>query len=653
MLRALTSWRLLSLGLVVAVLGLAGLATSMERQQGDRTLRQGIADAELISELLLELQLRRQDAHVRRLSDEVQTSIDTGVTHLQHEGRLIGLQLWGNDGTLLYSDSDDPEELSAEELESLVDVLAGRPHVEFEHDEDRAVPTATVLMEPENAEDEPSGLVAEVLLPQDEIAASLARTARWLYGGAGLLMIVLTGLAVVVRHRLLRREHEATHDPLTDLGNRTLLALASRRMLAGSGRSDRGQGHVALLLLDLDGFKTVNDTLGHAVGDKLLVEVAAMLSQAVRPQDVVTRLGGDEFAVLLHDMPDPDAAVRAAESLSEALHRPFGVDRVTLEVGASIGVAVAPEHGRDLDALMRRADVAMYQAKREGGGVRLYDEADDPHDEEQLGLLSQLRSAIEDGQLRLHFQPKVSLRERRTVGFEALVRWEHPQRGLLAPGAFLPLAERTALMRPLTAWVLHEAVTQCAAWRAGGWDVDVAVNIAPATLLEPEFTNQVMQVLADAGLPGSALELEITETAVMVDPVRAAETLRRLQAMGVAVSIDDFGAGYTSLSYLKSLPVRSLKIDRGFVTHLIENDKDEAVARSVVSLGHDLGLNVVAEGVETTEVRQRLLELGCDEIQGYLLSRPMPSDDVAHWLAEQHGHRSRLDAPGRAGSPAA
>ncbi|MDP9425806.1 MAG: EAL domain-containing protein [Actinomycetota bacterium] len=649
MLRTLTSWRLLTCGLVVAVLALAGLAMSLERQQSDRTLRQGIADAELISELLLELHLRRQDADVHELREEVQRTIDEGVRLLQAEGRLVGLQLWGEDGHLLYSDNDDPEELSADERQGLVAVLAGRPHVEFEHDADRAVPTATVLMQPENEEDLPSGLVAEVLLPQDEIASSLATTARWLYGGAGLLMVVLTILAVVVRRRLLRREHEATHDPLTALGNRTLLASASHRLLACSGRRDQGQGQgqVALLLLDLDGFKTVNDTLGHAVGDKLLVEVASTLRGAARPDDVVVRLGGDEFAVLLQNMPDTDAAVRAAENISQALHRPFTVDRVTLEVGASIGVAVAPEHGQDLDALLRRADVAMYQAKREGSGVRLYDEAKDPHDEEQLGLLSQLRSAIEEGQLRLHFQPKMSLREGRTVGFEALVRWEHPQRGLLAPGAFIPLAERTALMRPLTTWVLRTAVAQCAAWRAEGWEVDVAVNIAPATLLEPEFPSQVMQVLADAGLPGSALELEITETAVMIDPARAADTLRRLQAMGVAVSIDDFGAGYTSLSYLKSLPVRSLKIDRGFVTHLIENGKDEAVARSIVSLGHDLGLNVVAEGVETSDVRQRLLELGCDEIQGYLLSRPIPSADVALWLAQQHGHRRQADTPAR------
>jgi EAL domain-containing protein (putative c-di-GMP-specific phosphodiesterase class I) len=293
---------------------------------------------------------------------------------------------------------------------------------------------------------------------------------------------------------------------------------------------------------------------------------------------------------------------------------------------------VAPQHGTDLGTLLRRADVAMYQAKRDGGGVRVYDEADDPHDESQLDLLAQLRAAISGGQLRLQYQPKVGLRAGRAVGFEALVRWAHPERGLLAPGEFLPLAERTALMRPLTDWVLREAIGQCAQWRAAGWDVDVSVNIAPATLLEADFPARVTDLLVAGGLPGSALELEITETAVMVDPVRAAETLRRLQTMGVAVSIDDFGAGYTSLAYLKSLPVQSLKIDRRFVTNLLDDARDEAVTRSIVSLGHDLGLTVVAEGVETADVRQRLTELGCDQAQGYLMARPMDAGAVEGWL---------------------
>ena len=641
MLRLLTSWRALAVGLAVSVLALAALAGSVERLQSQRALAQVTADAELICELLLETNLSPGRAADDALDPQAQDRIGAGVRHLAAEGRLVGLQLLDADGRVLYSDSDDPEAFSADELDLLSDVLAGRPQVEFEQDDNRAVPTATVLLQAESSDDRPSGLVAEVLLPQDDIAAALRASSRRLYGTAGGLLVALVGVGFLVRRRLLRREHEALHDPLTGLGNRTLLLEAGRTLSTdGRGRSETS-GPQALLLLDLDGFKTVNDTLGHAVGDQLLVEVAETLRARVRQQDVVARLGGDEFAVLLRDLPDTATAVSAARSISVALHRPFVVDNVALEVGVSIGVSVAPEHGSDLAQLLRCADVAMYQAKRDGGGVRLYDEATDPHDAQQLGLLSQLRAAIDDGDMRLHYQPKLALREGRTVGFEALVRWQHPELGLLPPAAFLPMVERTALMRPLTAWVLREAIGSCAGWRRQGWDIDIAVNIAPATLLDPDLPATLVRMLADAGLPGHALELEITETAVMVDPVLAADTLRRLQAIGVTVSIDDFGAGYTSLSYLKSLPVRSLKIDRGFVTHLLDDTKDEAVARSVVSLGHDLGLSVVAEGVETADVRQRLLELGCDEIQGFLLARPMPGGEVSDWLLAQ----GRADGP--------
>ena len=555
MFRVLTSRRLLAVALGLVVLALAGLLTALERQQADRTLQQVVADAELINELLLEVDLTGREGSGRGLDPQVEARIDRGVRLLERDGRLVGLQLLTGDGQVVYSDSDEPEELSPDERGLLAAVLMGEAQVELEHDDNREVPTATVLVQPEPG-GVPSGLVAEVLLPQDEVTAALASSSRRLYAAAG---------------------------------------------------------------------------------DRLLVEVAAALGATVRASDLVVRLGGDEFAVLLRDVPGADAAVGAGQAVGAALQRSFLVDEVALEVGGSIGVAVSPQHGHDLEGLLRRADVAMYRAKRDGGGVRLYDEASDPHDKQQLGLLSRLRTAIETDQLRLHFQPKLALRQGQTVGFEALVRWQHPELGLLAPAAFVPLAERTGLIRPLTTWVLRAALRQCAQWRAQGWEIGVAVNIAPVTLLDPDLPAHLTALLAESGVPGTALELEITETAVMVDPLRAAETLRRLRVLGVAVSIDDFGAGYTSLSYLKSLPVAALKIDRGFVTQLLESPEDEAVARSVVGLAHDLGLTVVAEGVETAGVRQRLLELGCDEIQGFLLARPMPGDDVPGWLLAQHG----------------
>ncbi|SDN59963.1 diguanylate cyclase (GGDEF) domain-containing protein [Geodermatophilus sp. DSM 45219] len=660
MFRIVTSWRALVAVLVVAVAGLTSLAQNLERQQEERALHQAVVDAELVNQLLVAVELPEEGVEVDELSPETIGRIDHGVAHLVSQGTLVGLQLWTPDGRLLYSDVADADPLTDEELAHLGEVLDGRPQVEFEIDDGRAVPTATVLTEPTTRDRGSSGLVTEVLLPEDGVTAEVQAASHRLYAGSAALLVLMAVLAVTARRRILRREHDALHDPLTGLGNRAMLAQEARTLeTARRARSTPGDPVTALLLIDLDGFKDVNDTLGHAVGDQLLVQVAGALRGAVRSADVVTRLGGDEFALLLRDLPSVTAAVQVAGSVAAALTRPFAVDRVTLEVGGSIGVAVAPDHGTDLAALLRRADVAMYQAKRDGGGVRLYDPADDPHDEGQLDLLSQLRTAIDTGQLRLHFQPKVALRAGRTVGFEALVRWAHPERGLLAPAAFLPLAARTALMRPLTDWVLREAIGQCAVWRAQGWEVDVAVNVAPATLLEADLASRVTTMLAEGGLPGHALELEITETAVMVDPERAAETLRRLQAIGIGVSIDDFGAGYTSLSYLRSLPVRSLKIDRGFVTHLLDDERDQAVTRSVVQLGHDLGLTVVAEGVETAGVRQRLLELGCDEAQGYLVARPMEAAAVLDWLATSAAERGAqlssvpraTDTPECPGSP--
>ncbi len=345
------------------------------------------------------------------------------------------------------------------------------------------------------------------------------------------------------------------------------------------------------------------------------------------------RLGGDEFAVLTAALPTSSAAIEMAKHLLEKLREPVTVGGVTVETDASIGVALAPDHGSDLAALLRCADVAMYQAKRQGSDIALYDPDTDPREAQQLNLLAELRRAIPNGELQLYYQPKSPVAGPVTE-VEALIRWNHPRRGLLAPAAFLPLAERTSLIKPLTDWVLHEAARQCAVWRAQGLTLRVAVNVSPRNLLDDDLPGAVLDATAAAGIPVSQLEIEITETAVMADPQGVKAIVERLYAMGVRVALDDFGAGYTSLSHLKTLAAKSLKIDRAFITHMLNHAADEAVVRNVIRLAHDLGMSTVAEGVETPEVWAKLLELGCDEIQGYVLSRPLPADKIIEWLAD-------------------
>ena len=361
--------------------------------------------------------------------------------------------------------------------------------------------------------------------------------------------------------------------------------------------------------------------------------MAHTLRASIRPVDVVARLGGDEFGILLTRLPDAAKAEAIAGQLLDRLrHGSYTVHGIELSVDASIGIALIPEHGRDADLLLQRADVAMYQAKRARAGIAVYDEDTDPHDITELGLLAELRRAIETDELVLHYQPKARLGTGDIVGVEALVRWQHPIRGLLSPDAFIPLAENTGLMAPLTEWVLRHAIDQSARWREAGLMLPVAVNVSPRSLLDGDLPGTVLRLLADAGLPADLLELEITETAIMTDPEGAVRMLRHLQAMGVRVSIDDFGTGYTSLSYLKQLPVHTLKIDRAFVADILENTKDQAITEAIIALGHKLGLSVLAEGIENAEVWQRLSSLNCDEGQGYHLARPMPSTDLLRWI---------------------
>lgn len=423
--------------------------------------------------------------------------------------------------------------------------------------------------------------------------------------------------------------YQALHDALTDLPNRTLFRESLQQAILHAHRYKKP---LALLLLDLDQFRDINDTFGHHWGDTLLQQVGERLRGALRKSDPVSRLGGDEFAVLLPSTGDVSGATRAATRIIRVLEHPFVVEGHTLNVGASIGIALFPEHGEDPDTLMRRADIAMYTAKRATGGFAFYQPDLDHHSPDRLLLAGELRQAIECNDLLLHYQPKASFTSGRVAHVEALVRWRHPRRGLVFPDHFIPLAEQTGLIRPLCLWVLNEALRQCAQWRDAGMGMHVAVNLSMRNLHDPQLPDAILQLLAQWNLEPAWLEVEITESALAADPGRALEILTRLSEMGVRIAIDDFGTGYSSLAYLKRLPADEIKIDKSFVFGMATDENDATIVRSTIDLGHNLGLKVVAEGIEDQAAWNLLEEWGCDFAQGYFLSRPLAAPEFATWL---------------------
>ena len=423
-------------------------------------------------------------------------------------------------------------------------------------------------------------------------------------------------------------EYQALHDALTGLPNRLLLQARLEQALAVA--REQG-GSAALIIMDLDRFKRINDTLGHEVGDRLLQQVCARLRRIAREADTVARLGGDEFALLLPDADEP-AARRAAQEIQLALNDLFELGHHSFYVGGSLGIAVFPQHGADAQTLIQHADVAMYAAKRANCGCAVYDARQDPHSLTRLTLERDLREALERNALDIHFQPKVDLRTRVVTGVEALLRWNHPQRGAIPPCDLIPIAEETGLIRPLTLWVLNAALTQGAEWRRRGISLDIAVNLSVWNLQDPTFLDQVKGVLAALDAPAQGLEFEITESAMMSDLERAAAVLHGLSAMGIRLAVDDFGTGFSSLAYLKKLPVDSLKIDKSFIQGMVQNEDDAIIVRSTIDLAHNLGLKVVAEGIETEEVLETLIDMGCDRAQGNYFSRPRPHSSITRLL---------------------
>jgi diguanylate cyclase (GGDEF)-like protein len=485
---------------------------------------------------------------------------------------------------------------------------------------------------------QPAG-ATELWLPYGPIAASIDRQSSritmvlefglfflWLT-----LLVVVTQASARLRHQAQQKEEQALSDPLTGLPNRAMFQDLVQTTMANAGRRKKV---AAVMLMDLDRFKDVNDTLGHHNGDLLLQRIGSRLDSVLRNTATVARLGGDEFAILLPDIADRQAVIPIVRRVLKVLEEPVVVGGLALQVEASLGVAMFPEHGRTVDAVMRAADVAMYVTKEQRSGYEFYDEEqhEHRHDAGRLALIGELRRAMDEAELVLHYQPKVDLRTGKAKGVEALARWHHPERGMLSPDEFIPLAERSNLLRPMTLYLLDTALRQCNAWRSRGIEVSVAVNLSMQNMLDLRLPNDLARLLTSWRLPAGSLELEITESTIMADHRRATTILTRLSKMGVRLSIDDFGTGYSSLAYLQELPVDAIKIDKSFVMDMGTDAGNATIVQSTVDLGHNLHLEVVAEGVESQESYNRLAELGCDYAQGYFLSKPLSPEKMTIWL---------------------
>lgn len=441
-----------------------------------------------------------------------------------------------------------------------------------------------------------------------------------------------------VHMRQMELEHQAMHDTLTGLPNRMLLR---RSLIRELNRAEREKSGFALLMIDLNKFKEINDTLGHHMGDRVLREIAPRFNAELTQKDVLARLGGDEFAVLLHAA-DFDRANDVAMRLSRSLEMDFNMDGQRLRVGSSIGIALYPKHGMNEQDLLQRADVAMYLAKHKGIGYVFYNEDQEAHGIWQLSFRKELQKAIDANQLELHYQPKIDFKTGKSVAVEALLRWNHPSHGLVPTEEVNLLAEKTGLIRPLTQWVLATAIRQLAGFMSRNVDLVVSVNLSVWNLKDPNFYDYVKTLLRESNVSASKLCFEVTEDAIMSDPDHASKTLNKLAELGAKLAIDDFGKGFSSVQYLKKLPISELKIDKSFVQHLIVDDNDAVIVRSIITLAHNLGLRAVAEGVESQEVYDQLQSLQCDEVQGYHIAHAMPAASLDSWLQESRWGLPRL-----------
>jgi diguanylate cyclase (GGDEF)-like protein len=634
---------LLSLVPIVA-LGLI-LARVLQEQIVERSLADADQSAQLIARIGIQPRLTPHDLRygmtpggVRVLDEQLRAR---SVTH-----DLARIKIWNAHDKVIYSDDHSLIGRTLPPSDDLLDAQAGRPHPAALVTPSKDSETASEVGLGElvevyvplrfNSSPQPAG-VFEIYLSYTPIAAAVARDKRMIAAliaiGLALLWAILYRIVARASRRL--REHAeenarlARYDRLTGLPNRTLF-IESVEHAVGSDKSDAGA--VAVLFIDLDRFTEINNTLGSANGDLVLREVAERLSRALGDGVVVARLAGDGFAVLLRNARGVPGALRVATALQASLESSIVLDDVEVAVEASIGVAVIGEHAKTPGELLQRADAALAHARSRRSSVEVYSPECDHFDSERLRLLSQVRGALGRGELILHYQPQIDLQTGGIIGVEALARWHHPEHGLLAPPKFIPLIEQTALIGPLTLHLIDQALGQLVVWRKLGVTPRMSVNLSARNLLDPALPQQIAELLHRHEVAPEKLVVEVTESAAMIDPQRSVTVLAALRATGIGVSVDDFGTGNASIEYLAMLPASELKIDRSFITGILEDARSEAIVRSIIDLARNLGLTVVAEGIETEAVLDALAALGCQTGQGYFISRPQPADALTATL---------------------
>jgi diguanylate cyclase len=641
--------------LLVAALGFA-LASSYRTEAQRRGVDEGRAEARLVARTAIEPILNGRSLNSPLLPTEIQ-QLRMLVRNAISSHDVLRLRLRNLSGNVVFSDDGSgfkqrPEDEAIDAVHGLTVARLTQLNADA-NDSGPIGPRVVEVYLPLGTPAHRLG-VLEIYLPYGPISADLGAGLAGLYRdlavGLGALYVALFGISWSVTRRLRRELHLnaylAEHDLLTSLPNRTMF---QERATVALEEAARNNGAVAVAIIDLDRFKEVNDTLGHGSGDALLAELARRLVGELDRDDTVARLGGDEFGLVLRDGTGADTALWRIRGL---LERAFDVGGVSLCVDASIGYAIA-EHGRDnVEALLQHAEVAMYAAKERHAGITRYEASLDRYDAANLSLASELRHAIDAGELILHYQPKARMDDLAVDAVEALVRWQHPTLGLLAPDRFVPLAEQSDLIDRLTEWVLRQALDDVAGLQTTESRICVAVNVSARNLGRRGLSELVERELARTGLAPDALVIEMTETALLADPTSAARVLNELRALGVHVSIDDFGSGQTSLGYVSTLPIDELKIDRSFIESMQDRPADAAIVRSIVELGHNLGLRVVAEGVETDEAFFAVRATGCDLVQGFLVARPMDIQAIAVWLAKHRAAAHRLARLATALAPA-